>query len=154
MGLPTMLWLTLLCHSDFFSICDQAALSAFFSICVPFVWICVGNLNTCHSERLALSCCAYNYVMPSVQLCHVKRPALSCRAKSRHLLFLNNSGMEKSVACRPLDCARGDKNAYDFFRIRVGKLISVGKINGYSMRASCVRNGKFRFFLSEVWKVQ
>ena len=37
---------------------------------------------------------------------------MSCRAKSRHLLFLDKSRVENTISCRPLDCARGDKNAY------------------------------------------
>ena len=100
--------------------------------------VSIPSVPICHSERLALSCCAYNYVMSSVQLCHVARTIMSCRAKSRHLLFLENSGVEKSIACRPLDCARGDKNAYSNC-VR-------GDKNGFSDCALADIVVSFRFF--------
>ena len=87
--------------------------------------LCHVKCPLCHSEHPALSRRAFHSVMSNVPLCHAKRPTLSwrafhsvmferltpsCRAKSRHLLLL--SGVEKSIACRPLDCARGDKNGH------------------------------------------
>jgi len=98
MGLPTTFCLTLLCYPCFSVSATNLRYPCFLvsvtNLCES-AFICVGKLKL---------------VIPSVPFCHSERPALSCRAKSRHLLFQDKSRVENTIACRPLDCARGDKN--------------------------------------------